>query len=104
VTDGVSTPPEVWIDIAPFTYWLCGAFHDALYHDSTEIWDEPAQQWVKWTCPDHQTADNLIDEALESRGCPVLKRIAIVEVLKAFGEFAFNNDRTKPILPTQTPC
>lgn len=104
VTDGVSTPREVWDLIAPFDFWMCGALHDAAYHNSLEQYESREGgegEWVRLTLT-LEEANGLIDEALESRGCEFLERMMIVDALKEFGAAAFEADRRGPIVPTVT--
>lgn len=102
LTDGISTPRAVWSEIAPFDWWMCGVLHDAAYKDTIEIFD-PVAGWKKLTFNEAE-ANSLLEEALASRGCSEIERKTIYIALKAFGKFAFNDDRTGVRAPSSVPC
>jgi len=111
LTDGVSTPRIIWNQFSPFDYWMCGVIHDAAYKDTVEIcatfdaglgfW-KPDYVWTKYTMNEAQ-ANDLIDEALESRGCEIIVRNTVFNALRIAGKFAFNDDRTGTPSPTPVP-
>jgi hypothetical protein len=103
LTDGVSTPRSVWNVIAPFDWWMCGVLHDAAYKDTIEMLDPVKNTWDKLTMTEAQ-ANDLLDEALISRGCGEVERNTIYIALKAFGKFAFNDDRNGVPAPSTVPC
>lgn len=103
-TDGLSTPPAAWFEIAPFGYrasdgtwrgWKSGILHDAGYRAVLEC-KTPAGNWVKVDFFDQAQCDNLISEALESEGVPGELRVIVFEALRALGGKAFRDDRQKP--------
>jgi len=103
LTDGGSVPRETFNILAPFDWWMAFSLHDFLYKDQVELYAEANQAWNHCTF-DEAEANLILDEALESRGCPFLERIAIFDALKAFGKTAFNDDRTSAPMPTKVPC
>jgi hypothetical protein len=82
---------------------MCGVLHDAAYKDTIECYDLTTALWNKLTLNEAQ-ANDLLDEALQSRGCGEIERNTIYIALKAFGKFAFNDDRTSTPAPTKVPC
>lgn len=101
LTDGLSTPREVWNVISPVDYWMCAVLHDAAFKDTIELYAAGYGDWNHYTL-DEDEANALLDEALESRGCGLIERTAIYDALKAFGKFAFNDDRAGTPKPTPT--
>ena len=93
LTDGLSTPRAVWDEIAPFDWWMEAVLHDAAYKDTIELQDPTTLVWSKLTLTEDQ-ANDLLDEALQSRGCGDVERHTIYIALKAFGKFAFTDDRS----------
>jgi hypothetical protein len=103
LTDGISTPRSVWDEIAPFDWWMCGVLHDAAYKDTIMVLNAATDTWSKITMTEAQ-ANDLLDEALQSRGCGEVERHIIYTALKAFGKFAFTDDRSGAPAPSSVPC
>jgi hypothetical protein len=79
LSDGASTPPEVWNLIPPFgVYWPAAYMHDFLYR---------CTQRTKAEC------DALFDEAMKTLGTNPLVRLAIYHAVALAGQDAFDRDR-----------
>jgi Protein of unknown function (DUF1353) len=99
LTDGMSTPQQVWAIIPPFglTTWLPAVLHDAAYRLTLKIW--AAGRWCE-TALVREDCDRLILEAMESLGADPAKRDVIYEALRLFGQAAFDEDRGKAAAAT----
>lgn len=81
ITDGASSPKEVWDFIPPFGYyWLAAVFHDWLYHGS----HVPKSQ-----------CDSLFKEAMLSLSVEHITAQILYEAVHLFGWRAYTSDRRK---------
>ena len=97
MSDGASTPREIWTLIPPFgPYWPAAFLHDAAYRNTLLVWNGAA--WVKAALARGQ-CDALLLEALAALGVGALERQAIYDGVVLGGASAFNSDR-KPIQPS----
>ena len=79
LSDGASTPQEVWNLIPPFgSYWPAAYMHDYLYR---------CTQRPKAEC------DALFDEAMKTLGTNPLERLTIYHAVALAGQEAFDRDR-----------
>lgn len=79
VSDGASTPREIWDLIPPFgSYWRATYLHDYLY---------------RLTKRDRKECDDILLEAMKDIGVPLLLRDAIYEGVRLGGSWAFDDDR-----------
>ena len=93
ISDGASTPREVWPLIPPFgLYWPAAYLHDASYRNTLRVWDGSA--WVAAALPKAK-CDALLLEAMEALGVGVVERETIYEGVAIGGSPAFNRDRAE---------
>ena len=79
LSDGASTPPEVWPILPPFgKYWRAAVVHDYLYRYSN---------YPKDFC------DDTLREAMLWSGVDEMEAITIYEAVKRFGQDSFDQDR-----------
>ena len=95
-TDGLSVPQALTNVIPAHGAWAwSGYIHDAAYHHTLEVLNS-AGKWVVANL-DKGGMDALLNEALESQGCPAALRIAIYEAVVMAGGPAIEGDLSLPI-------
>lgn len=88
VTDGCSTPPELWPFIPPFgTYWLAAVLHDAGYRNTLLNGDGTIANLSQDDC------DSLFKEAMLSLGTEASTAEKIYLGVHECGWIAYQKDR-----------
>lgn len=106
-SDGISVPRLFENIIQRFGIYLAsGILHDGAYRITPLTPNDLQQQQPDGTWAmlmlSESDCNALIDEALQSQGCPWLERETIYDSLQLFGWSAFDNDRNTPPIPPAT--
>lgn len=95
ITDGASTPREIWITYPPFgLYWIAAVFHDLMYRAEVEMLVNVT--WIRVQLP-KDICDSLLLEAMTSLGVDEITKSIIYNAVKDFGNNSFSDDLAKPI-------
>lgn len=98
-TDGLSVPQPAWFRIAPFGVnagnqwrgWKSANIHDSGYQKTLQV-QTHGGNWIAANL-DRAQCDDLIAEAMESENVPGDLQFIVFEVLREFGQKAFDEDR-----------
>ena len=94
VTDGASTPPELWPFLPPFgDYWLACALHDCAYQNTLlRVNDSGTERVLADLSQDD--SDNLLKEAMQSLGVDAATVEKIYLGVHECGWLAYRQDRS----------
>jgi len=92
VSDGASSPREIWSFIPPFgEYWLAALLHDSSYQDTLLVVGESGMSKASLT---KEQCDLLIKEAMESLGVDAGTVEKVYLGVSLCGWRAFRQDRS----------
>lgn len=92
MSDGASTPNEVWTALPPFgEYWAAAVIHDAAYRGTLERQLANGDWMPAWLTKDQ--CDTLFLDAMGALGVDQLKKETLYEGVHLAGWRAFKEDR-----------